>query len=69
VVARRPAWVEAVTRDDPTPEAAQLAERILDEVSRPDQNWCNIAVLARELAVLADEAASPGEPNRRPETG
>jgi hypothetical protein len=52
--------VEAVTSDDPTPGAAQLAERILDEVSRPDQNWCNIAVLARELATLADAAATPG---------
>jgi hypothetical protein len=50
--------VEAVSPDDPTPGAAQLAERILDEVSRPDQNWCNIAVLARELAALADAAAS-----------
>jgi hypothetical protein len=59
--------VEAVNPDDPTPEAAELAERILDEVSRADQNWCNIAVLARELAVLADAAASPGEPGPRPE--
>lgn len=49
--------MEVVTSDDPTPGAAQLAERILDEVSKPEQNWCNIAVLARELAALADAAA------------
>jgi hypothetical protein len=52
--------VEVVTSHDPTPGAAQLAERILDEVSKPDQNWCNIAVLARELAAVADAAASSG---------
>ena len=49
-----------MTFHDPTPGAAQLAERILDEVSKPDQNWCNIAVLARELAAVADVAASSG---------
>jgi hypothetical protein len=45
-----------VTDSDLTSGAAQLAERILDEVSRPRQNWCNIAALARELAALADSA-------------
>jgi hypothetical protein len=55
-----------VTVDDVTPRAAELAERILDEVSRPSQNWCNIAVLARRLAALADAAAARAR--RRPRT-
>ena len=50
-----------MTGHDPTSGAAQLAERILDEVIRPDQNWGTIAVLARELAAVA-EAAAPGGP-------
>jgi hypothetical protein len=56
-----------VTRDEPTSGAAELAERILDEVSRPDQNWCNIAALARELAALADSAAPGGRTARTEE--
>jgi hypothetical protein len=56
-----------VSGDDPTSGAAQLAERILDEVSGPSQNWCNIAVLARELAALADAAAAGGEHGPRAE--
>ena len=46
--------------------AADLAERILDEVSSPDQDWGTIASWARELAALADGAASPGGQSRRP---
>src|SRR4051812_48810557 len=46
-----------MTDDELTAGAAELAERILEEVSRPVQNWCNIAALARELAALADGAA------------
>lgn len=49
-----------MTHDDASPAAAALAERILDEVIKPDQNWCNIAVLARELAALADANAAGG---------
>ena len=49
-----------MTSDDITHGAAQLAERILDEVSRPDQNWGEVALLARELASLADVAAPAG---------
>ena len=47
-----------MTGDELTSEAAELAERILEEVSRPVQNWCNIAALARELAALADGAVA-----------
>jgi hypothetical protein len=56
-----------VSGDDVSPGAAELAERILDEVTRPNQNWCNIAVLARELAALADAAALHGRCGPRPE--
>jgi hypothetical protein len=56
-----------VSADDASPGAAELAERILDEVTRPNQNWCNIAVLARELAALADAAAPHGGRGPRPE--
>ena len=41
--------------------AADLAERILDQVSVPYQDWRTIAALARELATLADSAAAAGE--------
>jgi hypothetical protein len=56
-----------VSGDDVSPGAAELAERILDEVTRPNQNWCNIAVLARELAALADAAARLRGRGPRPE--
>jgi hypothetical protein len=56
-----------VSGDEPTSGAAELAERILDEVSRADQNWCNIAALARELAALADAAAPAGRTARTEE--
>jgi hypothetical protein len=49
-----------VTGDDATSEAAQLAERIVDEVSRPSQHWRKIAAIARELAAVADAAAARG---------
>ena len=49
-----------MTDDELTSDAAQLAERILDEVIRPGQNWCNIAALARELASLAETGAARG---------
>jgi hypothetical protein len=48
--------------------AADLAERILDQVSVPDQDWRTIASLARELAALADSAAASRE-GRRPRGG
>jgi len=44
--------------EDPTTRAADLAERILDEVSSADQNWRVVARCARELAELADRAAN-----------
>jgi hypothetical protein len=50
---------EAVNADERTSEAAELAERILDEVSSPSQDWRHIAALARELAALA-EGGGPG---------
>jgi hypothetical protein len=51
--------------ENPTAEAAELAERILDEVSGANQGWRNIASWARELAALADAAASSAEQSRR----
>lgn len=47
-----------MTPADPTASAAELAERILDEVSGPAQDWCNIAAWARRLAVLAEAACA-----------
>ena len=44
--------------------AADLAERILDQVSVPHQDWRTIASLARELAALADAAAASREAGR-----
>jgi hypothetical protein len=49
-----------VNADDIAVTAANLAERILDEVSSADQDWGTIASWARELAALADAAATPG---------
>jgi hypothetical protein len=43
---------------DITAGASELAERILEEVSSIDQDWSNISAWARELAALADAAAS-----------
>jgi hypothetical protein len=48
--------------EDLTAGAAELAERILEEVSGIDQDWGNISAWARELAALADVAASATEP-------
>lgn len=45
--------------EDPTTLAADLAERILDEVSSANQNWLVVARCARELAELADRVANP----------
>jgi hypothetical protein len=56
-----------VTADDPTSTAADLAERILDEVSSRDQNWSRIASLARELSVFADGVAMRDRPTPRSE--
>ena len=56
-----------MTGDELISAAAELAERILDDVSRPNQNWGKIAALARELAQLADAAALGGEGGSRPE--
>jgi hypothetical protein len=56
--------------DDPTiTDAIELAERILLEVTRADQDWRAIEHLATSLAVLAADAQlNPGgpEPGRGP---
>ena len=44
--------------EDPTSPAADLAERILDEVSSADQDWTVVARCARELMQLAERAAA-----------
>jgi hypothetical protein len=50
-----------VTANDLTARAADLAEALVDEISRPDQQWAEIARLAEELATLARSAPrSPG---------
>lgn len=49
-----------MTTDDLIAEAAGLAEQILEEVAKADQDWRKIAAWARELAALADRAASAG---------
>jgi hypothetical protein len=57
-----------VTDDELTSEAVVLAERILDEVIRPEQNWWNIAALARALATLAEAGATGGSGPRMEES-
>jgi hypothetical protein len=57
-----------MSNENLTAEAAELAERILDGVSSANQDWRNIASWARELAALADAAASPVEQSRRSRT-
>ena len=44
--------------DARTAIAADLAERILDEVTRAHQDWSKVAELARALAALAAAAAT-----------
>ncbi len=46
-------------------EATDLAERLLEEVSRADQDWPAIEHLADALARLAASAARGGRPTRR----
>ncbi|MGI8594419.1 MAG: hypothetical protein ACR2ML_08685 [Solirubrobacteraceae bacterium] len=46
-----------MTCEDPTSRAADLAERILDEVSSIHQDWQLVAACARELADLAEGVA------------
>jgi hypothetical protein len=46
---------------DATAQAAELAERILDEVSRADQDWRSIEHWARALAEVASRVGR--EPN------
>lgn len=50
--------------EDPTTRAADLAERILDEVSSQDQDWSIVAICARELAELADSTREAGREGR-----
>ena len=56
-----------MTDEDLVARAAELAERILEEVTSIHQDWCTISALARALTALADSAASAGEP--RPDGG
>jgi len=53
----------AMSGEEITAQAADLAERILDEVSKLEQDWSSVARWSRELADLAETAAagSPGE--------
>lgn len=44
--------------EDLTTRAADLAERILDEVSSANQDWGAVARCARELADLAGRVAA-----------
>jgi hypothetical protein len=50
-----------VSGRDATAVAAELAERILDEVSGVNQDWRKISAWARELAATADAAAQAPE--------
>jgi hypothetical protein len=45
------------SNEEATVRAAELAEQILDEVSKADQGWRTIERCARELAELAAQAA------------
>jgi hypothetical protein len=45
--------------ENTTVRAADLAERILDEVSEADQGWHTIELCARELYELAARVAQP----------
>jgi len=47
---------------DPTGRAADLVELMLEQISRTEQDWHLIAVLARELADLAGRAAGWPDP-------
>lgn len=51
-----------MSSSDPTSRAADLAERILDEVSSAHQDWHVIAASARELADLAETVSSGVDP-------
>jgi hypothetical protein len=54
------AFASAMTENDSTTAAADLAEKILDEVSSAEQDWPRIAQWARELVEVAELAtASP----------
>lgn len=53
--------------DEDTPaRAADLAERILDEVSAADQDWSLVERWARELAELAALSARPATGSQHP---
>jgi hypothetical protein len=49
-----------MTGDDAAARAAELAERILEEVSGIDQDWRTISLRARQLAALADARGQGG---------
>jgi hypothetical protein len=52
--------------DEAAARAAELAERILDEVSSADQDWRSVSRWAEQLAELADGmAAVAGDPEGR----
>jgi predicted MarR family transcription regulator len=47
-----------MTDEELTAHAAELAERILEEVTSIEQDWATISALARQLSVLSGTAAS-----------
>ncbi len=49
----------SMTEEQTVRAAAELAERILNEVSRARQDWPLVARLACALAELAGQAAAP----------
>ncbi|TMK38750.1 MAG: hypothetical protein E6G56_13210 [Actinobacteria bacterium] len=51
-----------MTLPDPTRRAADLAERILDEIASADHDWSLVARFARELARVAEAASDPAAP-------
>lgn len=61
-----PGGGEAMPDSQPVARAIKLAERILSEVTRPQQDWGVVRSLAISLASLADRASreprDPGEP-------
>lgn len=57
-----------MTDSQPIAHAIELAERILSEVTRPEQDWASVRGLATSLARLA-QAASQSGPGPPPDAG
>lgn len=54
---------------DPTTQAAELAEQIVDEVSRAEHDWALVARWAYELFEIAARAAQVSGGERPPPGG